>query len=109
MPFIFTGIIDNLTFEIEPPVLTPEDELRLKKAESKASDGPRINASILIKKNFYHEWMLSAMLIRVFFISLFLLSASVGYSNYCCSNLPPRYTPLQDSPADMTWIPGENS
>ena len=46
------------------------------------------------------------MLIRVFFISLFLLSASVGYSNYCCSNLPPRYTPLQESPADMTWIPG---
>ncbi len=40
VPFTFTGIIDNLTFEIEPPVLTPEDELRLKKAESKASDGP---------------------------------------------------------------------
>lgn len=40
VPFAFTGIIDKLVFEIEPPVLTPEDELKLKQAESKASDGP---------------------------------------------------------------------
>lgn len=40
VPFRFTGKIDKLTFAIDPPQLTPEDVLKLKQAESKASDGP---------------------------------------------------------------------
>lgn len=38
VPFKFTGTIDKLTFVIDPPKLTAEDELRLKEAQMKASD-----------------------------------------------------------------------
>jgi arylsulfatase len=38
VPFSFTGTINELTFEIDPPKLTAEDEKRLMEAERKASD-----------------------------------------------------------------------
>jgi arylsulfatase A-like enzyme len=38
VPFKFTGKIDKLTIKLEPPVLTPEDEKRLKEAEQSAED-----------------------------------------------------------------------
>ena len=38
VPFKFTGKIEKLTIKLEPPVLTPEDEKRLKEAEQSASD-----------------------------------------------------------------------
>jgi arylsulfatase len=38
VPFKFTGKIDKLTIRVQPPVLTPEDEKRLKEAEQSASD-----------------------------------------------------------------------
>lgn len=41
-----------------------------------------------------------------FFIIPLLLSSSIAYSDCCCSNLPPRYTTKQESPADMVWIQG---
>lgn len=40
VPFPFTGTIDKLIFSIEPPKLTPEDEKKLRQAETKAADGP---------------------------------------------------------------------
>jgi hypothetical protein len=38
VPFKFTGKIDKLTIKLEPPVLTPEDEKRLKEAAQRAED-----------------------------------------------------------------------
>jgi hypothetical protein len=38
VPFKFTGKLDKLTIKLEPPVLTPEDEKRLKEAEQSAED-----------------------------------------------------------------------
>ena len=38
VPFAFAGKIDKLTFVIEPPKLTAEDEKRLMEAQAKASD-----------------------------------------------------------------------
>jgi arylsulfatase len=38
VPFAFTGTIDQLTFAIDPPQLTAEDEKRLMEAQRKASD-----------------------------------------------------------------------
>jgi len=38
VPFKFTGKIDKLTIKLEPPVLTPEDEKRLREAEQSAED-----------------------------------------------------------------------
>jgi hypothetical protein len=40
VPFKFTGKIEKLTINLEPPVLTPEDEKRLKEAEQSAEDTP---------------------------------------------------------------------
>ena len=36
MQFKFTGKTDKLTIKVQPPVLTPEDEKRLKEAEQRA-------------------------------------------------------------------------
>lgn len=38
VPFKFTGKIDKLTFEVKPPVLTPQDKARLLSAERSAAD-----------------------------------------------------------------------
>jgi arylsulfatase A-like enzyme len=38
IPFPFTGKINNLTFKVAPPQLTPEDVKKLKEAEAKAAD-----------------------------------------------------------------------
>ena len=38
VPFKFTGKIDKLTIKLEPPMLTPDDEKRLKEAEQSAED-----------------------------------------------------------------------
>ena len=38
VPFAFTGKIDKLTFALDPPKLTAEDEKRLMEAQAKASD-----------------------------------------------------------------------
>jgi arylsulfatase len=40
VPFKFTGKIDKLTFSVEPPKLTAEDERRLTEAARSAADGP---------------------------------------------------------------------
>ena len=44
VPFPFTGTIHKLTFAIERPKLTPEDEKRLKEAAARAGDGAVENA-----------------------------------------------------------------
>jgi hypothetical protein len=38
VPFAYSGTIDGLRFQIEPPQLTAADEQRLREAERKASD-----------------------------------------------------------------------
>ncbi len=38
VPFAFTGKIDKLTFSIEPPKLTPEDEKKLSDAYRAVQD-----------------------------------------------------------------------
>ena len=38
LPFTFTGKIDNLTFKIEPPQLTPEDIQKLQEGQAAAQD-----------------------------------------------------------------------
>jgi len=38
VPFAFTGKIDKLTISVEPPKLTPEDEQKLRDAQSAAQD-----------------------------------------------------------------------
>jgi hypothetical protein len=39
LPFRFSGKINKLTFSVDPPKLSPEDEKRLMEAAEKASDG----------------------------------------------------------------------
>jgi len=43
VPFRFTGIINKLTFAIDRPKLTPEDEKRLRDAAAQAQDGATSN------------------------------------------------------------------
>jgi hypothetical protein len=38
VPFAFTGKIDKLTFAIEPPRLTPDDQKKLMEAARSAGD-----------------------------------------------------------------------
>ncbi len=38
VPFAFTGTIDNLTFAVAPPKLTPQDVQKLRQAEAAAND-----------------------------------------------------------------------